>query len=232
MCCRKVIISASSAAAALAFDAGGARRQKDIWIEDLTAEEAKKLLSLHGHGKNAQDIIDACASVARVVSFFVFVCVLLFAQLFFLFCSRALPVVSGGLRVGDLTESCKEMDAGKTLQELKQETEAFAKTEVRRFLDLMVKAVDGSVIRIGSNLLTELANSKQRGGDGAAEYAAGEGIVPKMLAELIRERGAHAVVWHPTQKRYQFASDFHASAAIELLRSRSPWARLRRFFRR
>ena len=153
---------------------------------------------------------------------------LLFCSTFF-FCSWALPVVSGGLRVGDLTESYKEMVAGKTLQELKQETEAFAKTEVRRFLALK-KTLDGSVIPIGSNLLTELANSKQRGGDGADENSAGEGIVPKMLAGLIRERGAHAVVWHPTQKRYQFASDFHASAAIELLRSRSPWARLRRFF--
>ena len=78
---------------------------------------------------------------------------LLFCSTFF-FCSWALPVVSGGLRVGDLTESCKEMVAGKTLQELKQETEAFAKTEVRDFLDLEVKAVDGSVIPIGYNLLT------------------------------------------------------------------------------
>ena len=43
-----VIISASSAAAALAFDAGGANRQKDIWIDDLTAEEAKKVVTLHG----------------------------------------------------------------------------------------------------------------------------------------------------------------------------------------
>ena len=77
MCCRffgagfqgscKVIISASSAAAALAFDAGGANRQKDIWIDDLTAEEAKKVLTLHGHQENAQDIIDACAAVAGVV---------------------------------------------------------------------------------------------------------------------------------------------------------------------
>ncbi|CAE7558448.1 unnamed protein product [Symbiodinium pilosum] len=62
-----VIISASSAVAALAFDAGGANRQKDIWIDDLTAEEAKKVLTLHGHEENAQDIIEACASVARVV---------------------------------------------------------------------------------------------------------------------------------------------------------------------
>ncbi|CAE7210166.1 unnamed protein product [Symbiodinium pilosum] len=194
-----VIISASSAAAALAFDAGGANRQKDIWIDDLTAEEAKKVLTLHGHEENAQDIIDACGS-----------------------------------RVGDLTASCKEMVAGKTLQELKQETEAAAEREVKRFLDLEVEVAGGRVISIGRNVLTKLANSKQRGGDGAAERSAGQGIVPKMVAGLIRERGAHAVVWHPIQKRYQFASDFHASAAIELLRSQSPniWAWLRRVFRR
>ena len=47
---------------------------------------------------------------------------MLFAQLCCF--ARALPVVSGGSRVGDLTESCKDMVAGKTLQELKQQTEA------------------------------------------------------------------------------------------------------------
>ena len=149
--------------------------------------------------------------------------------------ARALPVVSGGSRVGDLTESCKDMVAGKTLQELKQETEATAEMEVRDFLDLEVEFAGGRIIPIGRNLLTvltELASSKQRGGDGAARNSAGKGIVPKMVAGLIRERGAHAVVWHPTRKRYQFASDFHASAAIELLRSQSPniWAWLRRVF--
>ncbi|CAE7531031.1 unnamed protein product [Symbiodinium pilosum] len=110
----KVIISASSAAAALAFDAGGANRQKDIWIDELTAEEAKKVLTLHGHEENAQDIIDACGS-----------------------------------RVGDLTESCKDMVAGKTLQELKQETEATAEMEVRDFLDLEVEVAGGRIIPIG-----------------------------------------------------------------------------------
>ena len=37
----KVIVSASSAAVALAFDAGGNQRQKDIWVADLTEKEAK-----------------------------------------------------------------------------------------------------------------------------------------------------------------------------------------------
>ena len=105
---------------------------------------------------------------------------------------------------------------------------------MERFLNLEVEVAGGRVIPIGRNVLTKLANSKQRGGDGAAERSAGQGIVPKMVVGLIRERGAHAVVWHPIQNRYQFASDFHASAAIELLRSQSPniWAWLRRVFRR
>ena len=37
----KVIVSASSAAVALAFDAGGVARQEDIWVGDLTEEEAR-----------------------------------------------------------------------------------------------------------------------------------------------------------------------------------------------
>ncbi|CAJ1345317.1 unnamed protein product, partial [Effrenium voratum] len=39
-----VIVSASSAAVALAFDAGGTERQEDIWVGDLTEEEAKEFL--------------------------------------------------------------------------------------------------------------------------------------------------------------------------------------------
>ena len=72
---------------------------------------------------------------------------MLFAQLCCF--ARALPVVSGGSRVGDLTESCKDMVAGKTLQELKQETEATAEMEVRDFLDLEVEVAGGRIIPIG-----------------------------------------------------------------------------------
>lgn len=44
----QVIVSASSAAVALALDAGGIERQEDIWVGDLTEQEAKELLALHG----------------------------------------------------------------------------------------------------------------------------------------------------------------------------------------
>ena len=56
----KVIVSASSAAVALAFDAGGKARQKDIWVGDLTEQEAKELLALHVHENDWKDFVDAC----------------------------------------------------------------------------------------------------------------------------------------------------------------------------
>ncbi|CAJ1390438.1 unnamed protein product [Effrenium voratum] len=59
-CAIHVIVSASSAAVALAFDAGGTARQEDIWVADLTEEETKEFLALHGHEKNWKDFVDAC----------------------------------------------------------------------------------------------------------------------------------------------------------------------------
>ena len=55
-----MIVSASSAAVALAFDAGGNERQEDIWVGDLTEEEAKEFLALHGHENKWKDFLDAC----------------------------------------------------------------------------------------------------------------------------------------------------------------------------
>ncbi|CAJ1345856.1 unnamed protein product [Effrenium voratum] len=55
-----VIVSASSAAVALAFDAGGTERQEDIWVGNLTEEEAKEFLALHGHENKWEDFVDAC----------------------------------------------------------------------------------------------------------------------------------------------------------------------------
>ncbi|CAJ1388716.1 unnamed protein product, partial [Effrenium voratum] len=55
-----VIVSASSAAVALAFDAGGTERQEDMWVGNLTEEEAKEFLALHGHENKWEDFVDAC----------------------------------------------------------------------------------------------------------------------------------------------------------------------------
>ena len=55
-----MIVSASSAAVALAFDSGGNERQEDIWVGDLTEQEAKEFLALHGHENAWKDFVDAC----------------------------------------------------------------------------------------------------------------------------------------------------------------------------
>ncbi|CAE7240350.1 unnamed protein product [Symbiodinium natans] len=65
-----VIVCASSAAMAMAFDAGGDQRQENYWVEDLTKEEAQELLALRGRtdweqfvaacGYNALDLVRTC----------------------------------------------------------------------------------------------------------------------------------------------------------------------------
>ncbi|CAE7527510.1 unnamed protein product, partial [Symbiodinium pilosum] len=66
-----VIVCASSAGTAMTFDAGGAQRQVNIWVEDLAEQEAQQLLELKGHaedwkqftaacGFNALDLVKAC----------------------------------------------------------------------------------------------------------------------------------------------------------------------------
>ena len=46
----------------LAFDAGGSARQEDIWVGDLTEQEAKEFLALRGHKNDWKDFVDACVS--------------------------------------------------------------------------------------------------------------------------------------------------------------------------
>ena len=50
----EVIVCASSAAMAIAFDAGGAERQDNFWVGDLTEDEAKELLNLTGTRTNGR----------------------------------------------------------------------------------------------------------------------------------------------------------------------------------
>ena len=56
-----MIVCASSAAMALAFDAGGPQRQVNYWVDDLTEDEAKDLLTLHGHKDKTKEFLAACS---------------------------------------------------------------------------------------------------------------------------------------------------------------------------
>ena len=101
----KVIVPASSAAVALAFDAGGTERQEDIWVADLTEEEAKEFLALHGHENKWEDFVDACAS-AQYNNMLIDEGVLAAFKRFF---GGDFEFISGGFRIGDLAKACENL---------------------------------------------------------------------------------------------------------------------------
>ena len=59
LCACEAVVVASPAASAQAFDAGG--RRFDIWVGDMTQEEATEMLEKHGRESYAAEIIDNCA---------------------------------------------------------------------------------------------------------------------------------------------------------------------------
>ncbi|CAJ1434015.1 unnamed protein product [Effrenium voratum] len=165
-----VIVSASSAAVALAFDAGGTERQEDIWVADLTEEEAKEFLALHGHEKNWKDFVDAC-----------------------------------GFRIGDLAKACENLKKGISLNDTKQEYRRFATAEAVGFMELQVhpklngRQMSQELLKVYPEGMPEVFNSIR--------------ILPRELAELIRNKSCHAVYFHPIKKRFFFASTLHKEAA-------------------
>ena len=64
----------------------------------------------------------------------------------------------------------------------------------------------------GANILKALLQNRAGGGT-VGKLAGGSGAQPKDVAKWIRERDAHAVIWHIQDKKYQFASELHAKAA-------------------
>ncbi|CAJ1434018.1 unnamed protein product [Effrenium voratum] len=169
-CAIHVIVSASSAAVALAFDAGGTERQEDIWVADLTEEETKEFLALHGHENKWEDFVDAC-----------------------------------GLRIGELVKACENLKKGISLNDTKQEYRRFATAEAVGFMELQVhpklngRQMSQELLKVYPEGMPEVFNSIR--------------ILPRELAELIRNKSCHAVYFHPIKKRFFFASKLHKEAA-------------------
>ncbi|CAJ1434014.1 unnamed protein product [Effrenium voratum] len=169
-CAIHVIVSASSAAVALAFDAGGTERQEDIWVADLTEEETKEFLALHGHENKWEDFVDAC-----------------------------------GFRIGDLAKACENLKKGISLNDTKQEYRRFATAEAVGFMELQVhpklngRQMSQELLKVYPEGMPEVFNSIR--------------ILPRELAELIRNKSCHAVYFHPIKKRFFFASTLHKEAA-------------------
>ena len=169
---------ASSAAMALTFNAGGPR-QKNVWVSDLTEEEAIELLRKHGHGDKAKDFLDAC-----------------------------------GYRAVDLVDACELQGS---LQERKAEMEAMARDEVEQFLACDIETTRG-LIPAGENILTALKQNRLEGdGQGVDSNVAGPTVTPKKVAKWMREEDFHPVIWHMVDKKFRFASDFHADEAVQML---------------
>ena len=197
---------ASSAAMALAFDAGGEERQDNFWVGDLTKDEAEKLLELHGQEDRKDEFLDACP----------------YAALFALFCRETHHALSGqplnplgGYNAMDLVRTCQRYAkvGEEALQAKKADMDKKARKEVLRFKDQCKIAGD-----TGKEILGELLANRQAG-QGADELCTAAS--PKDVAMWIRERGYHAVIWHTVKREYQFASELHANAATAILKSTS-----------
>ena len=196
---------ASSAAMAIAFDAGGPQRQENYWVDDLTKDEAEELLNLHGHKDKTDEFLEACP----------------LAALFALFCRETHPALGGqplnplgGYNALDLVLTCERYaDVGEeALQAKKAEMEKRAYEDVETFLrDCEFKTVRG-ITPAGANILKALLQNRA-GGGAVGKLAGGSGALPQDVAKWIRERYAHAVIWHIQDKEYQFASELHAKIA-------------------
>ena len=203
---------ASSAAMAIAFDAGGAERQDNFWVGDLTEDEAKELLNLHGHKDKADEFLEACP----------------LAALFALFCRETHPVLSGqplnpsgGYNALDLVRTCERYAkvGEEALQAKKAERDKRARDEVETFWEeCKFKTVDG-ITPAGENILKALLQVNAGKVADVGLRAGGCGAQPEDVAKWIREKKCHPVIWHTVTEEYQFASELHAKVASEILNS-------------
>ena len=69
-----VIALAEQISMAFAFDPGCRSRCEDIWVGDLTQEEAQRLLALNGHRSDWQQFVDACCLASLAVRELVWAC--------------------------------------------------------------------------------------------------------------------------------------------------------------
>ena len=122
---------------------------------------------------------------------------------------------SGGHRALDLHLTCGDYEGPATLAAKKEEMKAKARVEVQRFLD-NCKINDTAA---GRKILEALMTDRNSGpGKGVDELSAGSAVQPKDVAKWIRDNSAHAVIWHMPDRKYRFASELHAEAAVDILK--------------
>ena len=67
---------------------------------------------------------------------------------------------------------------------------------------------------VGRQMLQELLRSSA----GMVDFLNNTPYPARKIAAEIRNEDAHAVLWHPTKRRYYLASEFHKEAAQTLLK--------------
>ena len=77
----------------------------------------------------------------------------------------------------------------------------------------MKDVVNFNGLTVGSQMLQNLLNSST----GMEAVVKKKCFEPREIAAEIRNKNAHAVLWHPRKKRYFFASEMHREAAKALL---------------
>ena len=105
----KVIVSASSAAVALAFDAGGTERQEDIWVGDLTEEEARSFWHCMGMRTSGRTSWMLVFQLNSTTCWLIKVCLLRSSCVHVFWGGTLTEFISGGFRIGDLAKACENL---------------------------------------------------------------------------------------------------------------------------
>ncbi|CAE7272705.1 unnamed protein product [Symbiodinium sp. CCMP2592] len=110
-----------------------------------------------------------------------------------------------GLRAGDLVDACNDLKKGDSLSDIQTGLQKLAIKDVVNFMSL---TLDGKPV--GLEMLKALLQSGDAGIEAVINTTAYE---PSEIAKLIRDKKAHAIIWHPTEMLYKFASSLHAKIA-------------------
>ena len=94
---------------------------------------------------------------------------------------------------------------GINLSDIKQRFHNMAEKDVVNFMSL---TLDGK--QVGQQILNALLES---GGAGIKAVINTTAYEPREIAKLIRDKNAHAIIWHPTEMIHRFASSLHATIA-------------------
>ena len=94
---------------------------------------------------------------------------------------------------------------GINLSDIKVDFHKMASKDAVNFMSL---TLDGK--QVGQQILNALLQS---GGAGIEAVINTTAYEPREIAKLIRDENAHAIILHPTEKLYRFASGLHATIA-------------------